>query len=158
MRDTGNLFGEVDEGYCKPIKTKSAFKSSYIEYESEEVENKNLSPKAYLDIIEPYLSSMINDHKTRREWKIQLTMQINVISSKDSEETCTMYTKSRNIEILMYSETNDSTKNFRESLLRTYQKNLEEPMRRSEFVPYNINLLYYHLQKISLRWITYRFS
>ena len=115
-------------------------------------------PKAYLDIIEPYLSGMINDHKTRREWKIQLTMQINVISSKDSEETCTMYTKSRNIEILMYSETNDSTKNFRESLLRTYQKNLEEPMRRSEFVPYNINLLYYHLQKISLRWITYRFS
>ena len=115
-------------------------------------------PKAYLDIIEPYLSGMINDHKTRREWKIQLTMQINVISSKDSEETRTMYTKSRNIEIMMYSETNDSTKNFRESLLRTYQKNLEEPMRRSEFVPYNINLLYYHLQKISLRWITYRFS
>ena len=115
-------------------------------------------PKAYLDIIEPYLSGMINDHKTRREWKIQLTMQINVISSKDSEETRTMYTKSRNIEIMMYSETNDSTKNFRESLLRTYEKNLEEPMRRSEFVPYNINLLYYHLQKISLRWITYRFS
>ena len=115
-------------------------------------------PKAYLDIIEPHLSGMINDHKTRREWKIQLTMQINVISSKDSEETRTMYTKSRNIEIMMYSETNDSTKNFRESLLRTYEKNLEEPMRRSEFVPYNINLLYYHLQKISLRWITYRFS
>ena len=30
---------------------------------------------------------MINDHKTQSEWKIQLTMQINFISSKDSEET-----------------------------------------------------------------------
>ena len=38
-------------------------------------------------MIRPYLSDMINDHKTRREWKIQLTMQINFISSKDSEET-----------------------------------------------------------------------
>ena len=43
---------------------------------------------------------MINDHKTRREWKIQLTMQVNFISHNDSEETRTMYTKSRNIEIM----------------------------------------------------------
>ena len=38
-------------------------------------------------MIRPYLSDMINNHKTRRERKIQLTMQINFISSKDSEET-----------------------------------------------------------------------
>ena len=37
---------------------------------------------------------MINDHKTLREWRIQLTMQINFISHKDSEKTCTIYTKS----------------------------------------------------------------
>ena len=43
---------------------------------------------------------MINDHKTIREWKIQLTMQINFISHKDSKEIRTMYTKSRNIEIM----------------------------------------------------------
>ena len=30
---------------------------------------------------------MVNDHKTRREWKIQLNMQINFISHNDSEET-----------------------------------------------------------------------
>ena len=28
-------------------------------------------------MIRLYLSDMINDHKTRREWKIQLTMSIN---------------------------------------------------------------------------------
>ena len=54
--------------------------------------------KEYLDMIRPYLSDMINDHKTwRRDWKIQLTMQINFISSKDSDETRTMYTESHNI-------------------------------------------------------------
>ena len=44
-------------------------------------------------MIRPYLRDMINDHKTRREWKIQLTMRINFISVKDSKETCTMYSK-----------------------------------------------------------------
>ena len=34
IRDMGNLFGEADEDYYKPIKTKSAFNDNYIEYES----------------------------------------------------------------------------------------------------------------------------
>ena len=47
---------------------------------------------------------MINDYKTQSEWKIHLTMQINFISSKDSEETRTMHTKSFNMEIMMGNE------------------------------------------------------
>ena len=31
IRDMRNLFGEVDEGYYKPIKSKSAFNGNYIE-------------------------------------------------------------------------------------------------------------------------------
>ena len=50
---------------------------------------------------------LINDHKTQSEWKIQLTMQISFISSKDSEETRTMHTEKRNIEIMMGSETGE---------------------------------------------------
>ena len=133
------------------MKTKSAFNSNYIEYESRRDKDKNLSPKEYLDMIRPYLSDMINDHKTRREWKIQLTMQINFISSKDSEETRTMYTKSHNIEIMMGNETDKIIKKLFESFLQNYQKNLEEPMRGSEFVPDSINLLYYHNQKVGLK-------
>ena len=48
---------------------------------------------------------MINNHKTQGEWKIQLTMAINFISSKDSEEIRTMYTKSDNIEIIIGNKT-----------------------------------------------------
>ena len=49
-------------------------------------------------MISPYLSDMINDHKPRREWKIKLTMSINFISSKDSDE-------SNDIEVMMGNET-----------------------------------------------------
>ena len=94
---------------------------------------------------------MINDHKTQSEWKIQLTMQINFISSKDSDETRNMHIKSDNIEIIIGSETNDIIEEFRESLLQNYQKGLEESMTGSEFVWGSIDLLYYHLQKIRLR-------
>ena len=44
IRDIGNLFGEVDEHYYKPIKTKSAFNGNYIEHESKGNKDKTLSP------------------------------------------------------------------------------------------------------------------
>ena len=114
----------IDEDYYKPIITKGAFNDNYIQYESKGDKGKNLSIKKYLNMIRPYLSNIINDHKTQgkwrihsgnkiiecrtqSEWKIQLTMAINFISSKDSDETRTMHTKSNNVEILMGSETDE---------------------------------------------------
>ena len=94
---------------------------------------------------------MINDHKSRREWKIQLTMQINLISSKDSEETPTIHTKSHNIKIMMGNETNEIIKKLFGFLLQNYRKDLQESMTGSEFVSDSIDLLYYHLQKIGLK-------
>ena len=52
-------------------------------------------------MIRPYLGDITNDHKTQEEWKIQLTMIINFISSKDYDETRTMHTTSDNIEIMI---------------------------------------------------------
>ena len=94
-------------------------------------------PKEYFDIITPYLRDMINDHKTRREWKIQLTMRI---SFKDFKETRTMYTKSRNIEIMMGNETNDIIGGLRKSLLQNYKNDSKEPIRGCEFVSDSIDL------------------
>ena len=59
---------------------------------------------------------MINDHKAQGEWKMQLKVLINFISSKDSNETRNMHTKSNNIETMIGSETNDITKELRKSL------------------------------------------
>ena len=138
--DTGNLFWEVDD-YYKPIKTKCAFNGNYIEYESKGDKDKNVSPKEYLDMTKPYLRDMINDHKTRREGKIQLTMQIDFGSSKYSEETRTMYTKSHSIEIIMVNETDEIIEKLCESLLQNYQKDLEESMKKASL--FVIVLIYF---------------
>ena len=102
-------------------------------------------------MIRPYLVDMINNHKNQSEWKIQLTMAINFISSKpDSNETRIMHTKSNNTEIMIGSDTNDVIEELYKSLLDKNQENLEEKMSGSEFVFDAVNLFYYHLNKISL--------
>ena len=69
-------------------------------------------------------------------------MQVNFISSEDSRETRTMHTKSRNIEIMMGSETNDIIEELSESFLQNYQERLEESMKGSEFIFDSVDLLY----------------
>ena len=157
----------IDEDYYKRIKTKGAFDNNYIQYESKGNKGKNLSTKKYLNMIRPYLSDIINDHKTRglvryhsgnktwvketlSEWKIQLTMAINFISSKDSEETRTMHTKSNNVEIMMGSETDEIIEELFKSFLQKFQEGLEESMRGSEFIFDSVDLLNYNLNKVSL--------
>ena len=78
-------------------------------------------------------------------------MSINFISSKDSDETRNMHTKSDKIEIMMGSETDDITDELFESLLQKYQEGLEESMRGSEFIRDSVDLLCHHLQKIGLK-------
>ena len=58
--------------------------------------------------------------------KIQLTMQINFFSSLYPEEIRTMDPKSKNIEILMGSKTDDIIHELFESFLQKYQIKLEE--------------------------------
>ena len=52
---------------------------------------------------------------------------------------------------MMGKETNNIIDELFESLLQRYQNNLEESMRGNEFVCDSIDLLYYHLHKVSLK-------
>ena len=125
----------------RPLRIGNAFSSNYIEYKSNGDKDKSLSIKEYLDMIRPYLSDILNDYKTQGEWKIHLTMVINFFSSKDSEETCTTYSKSDNIEVIMSSEIDESFNNFLILFYKDTKIFFEEPMRRSEFVFGTVNLL-----------------
>ena len=102
VRDVGNLFNmSVNEDYYKPIRTINVFdhRNNFMEYEIKGDKDKILSVKEYLDMIRPYLSDIMNDHKiqgewkvhsgnkvidykTKGEWKIHLTMTINFIFLK----------------------------------------------------------------------------
>ena len=121
-----------------------------MEYESKGDKNKNLTPEDYLDIIGPFLKDMINNHKTHREWKIQLIMQINFISSLNTDEFRIMHSKINNVEIMMGTETDNIINELFESFLKKYQEGLKTKMEWSNFVFESVDLLYYSLNKISL--------
>ena len=57
--------------------------------------------------------------------KIQLTIEINFIFSKDSEEDRMMHSSSDDIKFTFYHEVNDVTENFFKSLRSKYQDGLE---------------------------------
>ena len=100
------LFNEHDErDYYEPREVKSAFDGSYMLYESRGDKDSKLAIYEYFDIIRPYLRDMIDNHKARDEWKIQLTMSIIFVSFAD--ETREMHTKSDNITIMSGIETED---------------------------------------------------
>ena len=84
-------------------------------------------------MIEPYLRELINDHKSKGEWKIQLTAQINFISLRPgSDETRVMHTR--------------SVKELFRSLLQRYQ----EKSKISDFAFDGVNFWYYDFNKISI--------
>ena len=91
--DKENLFDKVnEEAYYKPILVKGSFNGNYKYYESRGDKEKELSIQQYLNIIMPYLYDLINDHRIARGvWKIQINMRVNIISSKDTRESRTIY-------------------------------------------------------------------
>ena len=163
-----NLFNpSFDEDYYKLIRTNSAFNRNYIERESKGVKDKILQVIEYLKMIRPFLGDIINYHKTQGEWKvhwgntvinykiqvewkIQLTMSINFISSKHSDEIRSMHTKSSNIEIMMGNETDENIKEVFKSLFQKYQEGLEKSMKGSNSAFDSVDLMFYKLHKISL--------
>ena len=135
----------ISEDYYKPKLVNTGYSGNYAQYESKG--DKILTVEEYLSLIEPYLAVLINDYKSKSEWKVQLTAKINFISLKPgSDETRVMQTKSDNVEIRI----GDVITELFKSLLKRYQENLQEKMRGSEFGFDGVNLLYYDFNKISL--------
>ena len=118
IKNVQDLFKlSVDKDYYQPKFVKSGYNNNYIRHESKG--DKILTVKEYLALIEQYLADLINDYKSKDEWKIQLTAEINFISLKpDSNETRIMHTKSDNEEIVVGSDTSDVIKELFKSLLQ----------------------------------------
>ena len=109
-----------------------------------------LATYEYLDKIKPYLKYMIDDYKSKGEWKIQIAMGMIFISFIDKNKTQVMYTKSDNIKIMSGIDTIDAIKEFIDSLTKLYQERLEAKMKGSSYISERVDLLEYHLHKISL--------
>ena len=79
-------------------------------------------------------------------------MQNSCISTRRFEETRTIYTKSKALEVFMGSDTEDVIDKLFNTLLYRFQSAQETLNERgSEFIPNNVELLYYHFQRIDIR-------
>ena len=75
-------------------------------------------------------------------WKIQLTVAINFISSKDSEEERVMHLINDNIKFTCHSEVNDFVNELFKSLHSKYQDGLETAMKGSDTIFDSVQLMY----------------
>ena len=66
---------------------------------------------------------MISDLQESDTWKIQLTIAINFVSSKDTEKGRVMHWKSDNIKSTSYNDANKVIDELFESLISRYQGN-----------------------------------
>ena len=154
IKDIENLFKIlIDKDYYKPKLNKSGYNKNYAQYESKG--DKILSLKEYLNLTEKYLRELIEEYKQKGEWKVQLTIKVNIINiiislKPGSDDTRTMYTRSDNIEIMFGDDNDDIIEQLFESLLQKCEENLQNKMRGSELEFDGANFLYYDFNKTSI--------
>ena len=118
--------------------------------------------KEHLDVIRPYLRGLINNNKPTMEsnneendgaeWKIQLVMQNNFISDKNFQDTRTIHSASKPVQISMGSDTENTIDTLFNTLLDRIQQAIETSNKRgSGFTLESVALLYYYSQNIDIR-------
>ena len=93
----------------------------------------------------------MNNFKKSYRWKIQLTIAINFISSKNNDEEPVMHSKSDNIEIMIKDKINEVIEKLFDLLLNKYQIGLETLMRGSDFIYDCVHLLHSRCHKINFK-------
>ena len=116
----------------------------YIEYKRNGYKNRDLSLDEYLNNFKPYLRNIIINLQNSGTLQIQLTIAIDFISSKDSEEERGVHTSKNDIIFTFYSVVNDVTEKLFKSLRSKYQNGLETSMKGSDFIFDSVQLRYYN--------------
>ena len=84
----------------------------YIEYKRK-ADRETLSDDKYLNEIRLHLMDIINNLKKSDTWKIQSTIAINFISSKDNDEERVMHSKSDDTLIMINDDVNHLLKSVK---------------------------------------------
>ena len=72
-----------------------------------------------------------------------MTIAINFLSSRDTDEEFVMHSKSDAVEITVYDKADEVTEYLFKSTLNRYQLRLEKSTKGSDFIFDCVNLLYY---------------
>ena len=87
-------FSKRKKDVYKPRKISGAFSDNFVEYKSDSKKDESIT--RYLNNIREQLKKLIDNKKKSGEWKIQLVLKINFISSKSFNKTRDMHSKSDN--------------------------------------------------------------
>ena len=99
------------------------------------------------------LADKVNNNDTKiGEWKLQLVMLNNCISSKNFVETRFIYSASNNIETFIDSDTDDIIDKLFDTTLQRFQEAKETlNERESKFIHESVGSLYYYFRKTDMR-------
>ena len=139
------ILGQEEKDYYKSKRVSNLWDNSYIKYKRNGDGNRNLSLDEYLNKIKPYMRNIVIDLQNSDTWKIQLTIAINFISSKDAEEKRVMLSKSDNIKSTSYNDSNEVFDELFESFRSIYQGYLEP------FILDLVKLMYYKFHRGNCR-------
>ena len=129
----------------------NSWNNIYIEYKRNGYKNRDLSLDEYLNNFKPYLRNIIINLQNSGTLQIQLTIAIDFISSKDSEEERGVHTSKNDIIFTFYSVVNDVTEKLFKSLRSKYQNGLETSMKGSDFIFDSVQLMYYKCHGINFK-------
>ena len=133
----------ISEDYYKPTLVKIGYSGNYTKYESKG--DKILTFEEYLSMIEPYLAGMINDYKSKGEWKVQLIAEIKTLMK---HVLCILKVIMLKLGLVMIRVM--LLTNVLNLFCKDIKKFYKKKMRGSDFELDGINLLYYDFNKISL--------
>ena len=83
--------------------------------------------------------------------KIGLTIAINFVSSKETQEEHLMHSTIGNIKLTPYNDANEVVNKLFESLCSRHQDNLETSMRGSDFIFDSVQLKYYKCHRLNFK-------
>ena len=84
----------------------------------------------------------MNNLKKSVNWKIQVTISINFISSKDNDGERVMHSKTDKVEIMTNNKADEVIEELFQSLLLRYHTGLETAMKGNYFMFDNFHLLH----------------
>ena len=103
-----------------------------------------------MDEIKLYLRDLIDFYNTKGEWKVQLSMSITFISYINTDQIQLMHWKSDNVKTKRGVDANDTIQELISTFLQRYQEGLETKLKGSDYIFNHVNLLEYHVHKVSL--------
>ena len=97
------------------------------------------------------MRNILTDFQNSDTLKIQLTIAVNFISSKDVEEERVMHSRSNNIKFTTYNDVSEVVDELFDSFRSKCHENLEKSMRESDYIFDSVQLMCYKCHKVNFR-------